>query len=119
MITSAKQTIELYIAAWNTLGDEETKAAFAKCWAAGATYTDPNFALVEGVEGISALAVSSQEKFPGRTFSIVTPPQEHHQAALYTWGGIIPGLGELEGQDYIELDGEYKIARLVSFFKPL
>ena len=119
MIQSAEETIDLYIAAWNTTAsNDEIKAAFAKCWAANGKYIDPNY-IVEGVEGISGLAIASLEKVPGRTFNIVVEPQAHHGTALYTWAGNIPGKAEFEGVDYIEFDDEGKIKRLVSFFPPL
>ena len=118
MIHTVEEMINKYVAAWNNSGPEEFKKAFAEVWATNATYTDPDFDL-EGVDGISGLAQASLEKFPGRVFYVVIPPGSHHNTCLYTWGGDIPGIGSRQGQDYIEFNSEYKITRLVSFFKPL
>ena len=118
MKPTAEETIKQYVAAWNGSNLEEFKTEFAKCWAAGATYTDPNFDIM-GVDAIAELAQASLEKFPGRNFWVVTLPEYHHNVALYTWGVEIPGVGNNQGRDYIEFDEEHKIARLVSFFPPL
>ncbi|GAA3988456.1 nuclear transport factor 2 family protein [Mucilaginibacter dorajii] len=119
MKTSPEETIKQYVASWNVKGAEAIKAAFAKCWAADATYTDPNYENVSGVDGISALCVGSHEIAPGRIFHVHTLPDHHHNVALYTWTVDIPGKETKGGTDYIEFDAEGKIARLVSFFPPL
>ncbi|HEY0177176.1 MAG TPA: nuclear transport factor 2 family protein [Pedobacter sp.] len=118
MIPSVEEMIEKYVAAWNLKGLEEFKAAFAQCWADNATYTDPNFALVRGVNGIAELARASLEKVPVRTFHVLTRPDYHHNVGRYTWKVDLPGETR-EGFDYFEFNEENKITRLVSFFAPL
>ena len=66
MIASVEEMIEQYVASWNEQGLDAFKAAFARCWAEDATYTDPNFALIEGLGGIAGLAQASLEKIPTR-----------------------------------------------------
>ncbi|HWK08347.1 MAG TPA: nuclear transport factor 2 family protein [Puia sp.] len=78
MIPSVEEMIRQYVASWNEQGLEDFKAAFARCWAADATYTDPNFSLIKGVDGIAGLAQASLEKTPTRAFSVVTLPDYHH-----------------------------------------
>ena len=119
MIQSAKETIDLYILAWNTQDPDKISDAFAKCWADDAIYTDPNYALVKGVDGISQLAIGSLEKIPGRTFHVLIEPDYHHNNGLYTWGADLPGIGSRQGVEYFELNDEYMITRIVSFFPPL
>lgn len=75
MIPSVEEMIKQYVAAWNEKGLAEFKAAFAACWAADATYTDPNFALVKGVDGIAELANTSLEKIPVRKFHVLASPR--------------------------------------------
>jgi hypothetical protein len=84
MKTSPEETIKQYVVSWNVQGEDEIKAAFAKCWAAGAIYTDPNYENVTGVDGIAALCVGSHQLAPGRIFHVHTLPEHHHNVALYT-----------------------------------
>lgn len=118
MIPSVEEMIKQYVAAWNEKGLAEFKAAFAPCWAADATYTDPNFALVKGVDGIAELANTSLEKIPVRKFHVLASPDYHHNAGRYTWKVDLPEETK-EGFDYFEFNEENQITRLVSFFGPL
>jgi hypothetical protein len=119
MKPSVEETINQYITARNEQDADKVTAGFAKCWAPEGTYTDPNFALVEGVEGIAGLAIGSLEKVPGRTFSIVIAPEYHHNVGRYTWQINLPDGKSREGFDYFEFNEGYLITRIVSFFKPL
>ena len=118
MISSVEEMIKQYVAAWNEKGLPGFKAAFAECWAADATYTDPNFALIKGVDGIAELAQASLELVPVRTFQVLTLPDHHHNVGRYTWKVNLPQETK-EGFDYFEFNPENKITRLVSFFGPL
>jgi hypothetical protein len=115
MIPSIEEMIEKYVASWNNNNLREFKAAFAECWAADATYTDPNFELVKGVEGIAGLAQSSLEKIPIRKFNVITKPEYHHNVGRYNWNVVLPEEIK-EGFDYFEFNDEHKITRIVSFF---
>ena len=118
MISSVEEMIKQYVAAWNGKGLDEYKSAFAECWAPDATYTDPNFALVKGVDGIAELAQTSLEKSPVRKFHVLTKPDYHHNVGRYTWNVVLPKETK-EGFDYFEFNDENQITRLVSFFGPL
>jgi len=115
MIPSVEEMIRQYVAAWNNKGLEEFKAAFAPCWAEDATYTDPNFALIKGVDGIAGLAYASLEKLPTRTFQVLTQPEYHHNVGRYNWKVILPEETK-EGFDYFEFNEANQITRIVSFF---
>lgn len=116
MITSVEQMIERYVTAWNEQNLEAYKAAFAECWADTATYTDPNFELVKGVDGIAELALYSLQKIPGRTFKVLTQPDYHHNVGRYNWQVALPD-GTKDGFDYFEFNSRFKITRIVSFFE--
>ena len=118
MMTSVEAMIEQYVAAWNEKTLQGYRVAFATCWAADATYTDPNYALVTGVDGLAALAHSSLEKMPSRTFSILNAPDYHHNVGRYTWQVALPEETR-QGFDYFEFDEAHQLTRLVSFFGPL
>ncbi|TWI94780.1 SnoaL-like protein [Mucilaginibacter frigoritolerans] len=115
MIPSVEEMIERYVAAWNGKGLDQFKADFAECWAADATYTDPNFELVKGVNGIAELAQTSLERAPIRTFSILTQPEYHHHVGRYNWQVQLPEETK-QGFDYFEFNDQHQITRIVSFF---
>ena len=118
MMTSVEEMIVRYVSAWNEQGLENYLAAFGQCWSEEATYTDPNFFQVKGVQGLAELAQSSLALMPVRKFSVLTIPDYHHHAGRYTWKVDLPGETK-EGFDYFEFNEAYQITRLVSFFGPL
>jgi hypothetical protein len=118
MITSVEEMIEKYVTAWNGNTLEQFKNSFAECWAANATYTDPNFEGITGVDGIVGLALASLGKVPVRTFNMLTLPDHHHHVGRYTWNVVLPNETK-EGFDYFEFNSQNQITRLVSFFGPL
>jgi hypothetical protein len=118
MIASVEEMIDLYVQAWNGKSLAEFKAGFAVCWAEDSTYTDPNFALISGVDGIAGLAQSSLDLYPIRTFSVLTAPDYHHNVGLYSWTVDLPEHTR-DGYDYFEFNEQNQITRLVSFFEPL
>ena len=115
MIPTVEEMIERYVTSWNEKGLEQFKAAFAECWADDATYTDPNFELVKGVDGIAGLAMISLERIPVRTFSVLTTPEYHHHVGRYNWQVKLPEETK-QGFDYFEFNDQHKITRIVSFF---
>lgn len=114
MIRSVEEMIEKYVAAWNKKEAGEFKAAFAECWAEDAMYTDPNYELVKGLEGITELAIGSLKVLPVRTFYIATKPEYHHNVGRYYWKVDLPKETK-GGFDYFEFNDEFKITRLVTF----
>ena len=118
MIASVEDMIRSYVAAWNEKGLPEFTKAFAECWVADASYTDPNFEGIKGVDGIAGLANLSLEKLPVRTFYVLALPDHHHNVGRYTWKVDLPEETR-EGFDYFEFNEDFKITRLVSFFGQL
>jgi hypothetical protein len=118
MIPSVEEMIKSYVAAWNGRSLEQFKTGFAQCWAADATYTDPNYENLTGVDAIANLAYTSLQKMPVRTFNLLTTPDYHHNVGRYTWNVVLPEETK-EGFDYFEFNNQYQITRLVSFFGPL
>jgi len=118
MMTSVEEMIGQYVNAWNGNSEVEFQREFSKCWAAEATYTDPDFENITGVEGISGLAKGSLEAYPIRKFSVAIAPEHHHHVGRYTWKVELPD-NSREGFDYFEFNDEFKITKLVSFFLPL
>lgn len=118
MIKSVEEMIRQYVSAWNEKNLKDYNTEFAKCWAPEATYTDPNYENVKGVDGLAAMAYNSLDAMPSRKFYIGVLPQYHHNAGRYSWKVDINGETR-EGFDYFEFNENYQITRLVSFFGPL
>lgn len=114
MIASVEEMIEKYVNAWNNHNLAEFKAAFAECWSPEATYTDPNYDIA-GLDAVAELAQISLDKIPGRTFSVLTQPEHHHNVGRYNWQVHLPE-GTKHGFDYFEFNSDFKITRIVSFF---
>jgi len=114
-----KETVERYTDAWNKKTAEEVKAAFAQVLADTITYQDKNTPLVTGIDAFVDLVMSSHEKIPGRTFSLLTEPEYFQHHCYYSWGINIPGLGEFEGRDYAEYNDEHKLTQIIGFVPTL
>jgi hypothetical protein len=109
------ETVSRYVAAWDEKTPETVKAALLQCCAAEITYTDKQTPVIKGIDALVNLIMASHEKVPGRTFSVLTPPEYFDHHCYYSWGINIPGKGELAGRDYIEYNDENRITRIIGF----
>jgi hypothetical protein len=110
-----KETVERYTSAWNEKTAEKVKMAFVEIFVDEITYQDKNTPLIKGIDAFVDLVMSSHEKVPGPTFSLLTEPAyfEHH--CYYPWSINIPGFGEFAGRDYAEYNDENKLTKIVGF----
>jgi hypothetical protein len=116
MIQSVEQMIDQYILSWNSNQPEQFEPEFAACWAVEANYSDPNFSLVEGLQGLVEFAQDALVKMGPRTFSVIMAPQAHDYTCLYKWRATFPDGRTADGFDFIEYNESFKITRLVSFY---
>jgi len=110
-----KETAERYTNAWNEETAAKVKAALAQVLADDITYQDRNTPLLKGIDAFVDLVMSSHEKVPGRTFSLLTEPEYFDHYCYYTWSINIPGKGEFKGRDYVEYNDENKMTKIVGF----
>lgn len=116
MNTSVEKMIEQYLIAWNETTLQGYQTEFAKCWSADAVYTDPYTENITGVDGIVDFAHKSLAIIPTRKFEILDAPEYHHGYGKYVWKVILPD-GYNIGYDFFEYNEDFKITRIVSFFK--
>ncbi len=116
MITSVEEMLAQYIAAWNESTLEGYRKEFAKCWDPQGTYTDLAVSNLTGVEALSDFANKSLQIIPERKFSIHETPEYHHQKVKFVWSVTFNNQKNI-GWDYIEYSDDFKIIKLVSFFK--
>lgn len=114
-----KETVERYTSAWNEKTAAKVKVAFAQVLADEITYQDRQTPLVTGIDAFVDLVMSSYEKVPGRTFSLLTEPEYFDHHCYYSWSINIPGNGEFAGRDYAEYNDENKITKIIGFVPTL
>ena len=114
-----KDTVERYTSAWNEKTAAEVKVAFAQILADEITYQDRQTPLVTGIDAFVDLVMSSHEKVPGRTFSLLTEPEYFDHHCYYSWSIDIPAKGEFAGRDYVEYNDENKMTKIIGFLPSL
>ena len=72
--------IDRYIATWNEADPERRRDLIARTYSDGALYLDPMLQ-AEGRDGIDAMIVSVQERFPGHRFRRTGDVESHHNAS--------------------------------------
>lgn len=115
MITSVKEMITKYVDAWNETSLEAYTTEFAKCYVPDAIYTDP-YGEYKGLNALANFAYVSLAIVPTRKFEVLETPEYHHNSGKYMWQVTSEG-GSNTGYDYFEFNADFKITRLVSFFK--
>ncbi|WP_147243686.1 hypothetical protein [Pedobacter miscanthi] len=113
------ETVERYTSAWNEKTSAEVKAAFSSILSSEITYQDRQTPLVRGLDAFVELVMSSHEKVPGRSFSLLAEPEYFDHHCYYIWSINIPGKGQFTGKDYVEYDDENKMTKIIGFVPTL
>jgi len=94
-------------------------ALIAGSWSEQATLVDPPFDGV-GRDGIAAMTDVVLQHYPGHTFRRTTAVDTHHTFGRYGWELVGPdGAVAVSGTDFLELDDEGKLVRIIGFFGDL
>jgi SnoaL-like domain len=120
-----QQAIIDYATAWSGQDAEEIAAAFARCWTAHSTYTDPITDTVVGIEGMVRLVLGMADQFPGYALRPTSTLDTHHDVGRFSWlmtapapivvAGVDHGR-EMPGLDFITFTPDNRIAQIVGFF---
>jgi hypothetical protein len=81
---SINETVDCYIAAWNTSDRERRRELVARAFSEDGSYLDPLMA-GEGIDGIADMIGAAQEQFPGHSFTLAGKPDVHHDRARFEW----------------------------------
>ena len=84
--------IDRYIATWNETDGRRRRDLIAATWTDGASYLDPMLQ-GEGRDGIDAMIVGVQERFPRHRFRRTGDVESHHDRVRFTWE-LAPEQGE-------------------------
>ena len=76
--------IDRYIATWNETDADRRRSLIAATWTTDARYLDPMLQ-GDGWDGIDAMIVAVQERFPGHRFRRTGEVESHHDRLRFTW----------------------------------
>jgi hypothetical protein len=75
---------------------------------------------VTGRDAVAAHIASFGERMPGHSIRVTTGTDAHDGFARFGWGLYGPdGTLVTEGMDFVVLDDDGRIARIVGFFGPM
>ncbi|KHK58850.1 polyketide cyclase [Ralstonia sp. A12] len=103
--TLADTLVDHYIAAWNATDTAQRRTLVAQTWTEGATYVDP---LMQGAghDGIDALIVGVQAKFPGFRFARDGGVDVVQDTIRFRWTLGPDGQALVKGTDFVRIEGD-------------
>ncbi|MCK9875934.1 nuclear transport factor 2 family protein [Frankia sp. Ag45/Mut15] len=112
---SQLESVERYLAAWNTTGDVLDKAV-AAALTEDATYVDP-LSDVTGHEALATLIRGVQQQFTGYEFRLTGSPDIHHQVARFGWELVsrTDGSAPVAGFDVVTFATDGRIRTVTGF----
>jgi hypothetical protein len=117
--TSITETIDAHLEAYALADAGRRDALVAANWNPDGELTDPPMA-GRGYAEISALADVVLTHYAGHRFQRTSAVDAHHRFARYGWSLVAPdGTVAVSGTDFVELDNDGKLLRVVGFFGPL
>lgn len=117
--TTITATIDSHLEAYALADADRRNALVAACWNPDGQLTDPPLA-GRGHAEISALADVVLTHYAGHRFERTTAVDVHHTYARYGWNLVGPdGTVAIGGTDFVEVDEDGKLLRIVGFFGPL
>lgn len=111
-----ERLVDAHLRAYCEPDGAERRGMVERIWNAGGRLVDPP---IEGAghAGIAEQGALIQQQFPRHRFVRTTPVDAHHEFARYGWRLVSPeGGAVLEGVDFVELDVDGRIGRVVGFF---
>lgn len=108
--------IDRYIATWNETDAGRRRDLIATTWTEGASYLDPMLQS-DGRDGIDAMIVGAQERFPDHRFRRTGEVESHHDRVRFTWE-LAPELGEpvVKGTDFGMVTQDNRLQAITGFF---
>jgi hypothetical protein len=112
-------TIDTYLDAWNETDPDRRSTLIEQVWAPDGRLIDPPLA-AEGHTGISEMAATMHEHFPGHTFRRASGIDAHHDQVRFAWELVGPdGTVALTGLDTGEVADDGRLRRIAGFFGDL
>jgi hypothetical protein len=115
-ISTLERMVDAHLAAYAEPDAAVRTAAIRDIWSLEGRLVDPPME-ARGHAGISDLAATLLSQFPGHRFERSTAVDTHHEFLRYGWRLLGPhGTAVLEGVDFLQVDVDGRIARIVGFF---
>jgi hypothetical protein len=108
--------IDRYIATWNETDAGRRRDLIASTWSETANYLDPMLQS-DGRDGIDAMIVGVQERFPGHRFRRTSDVESHHDRVRFTWV-LAPEAGDpvVTGTDFGIVTPDNRLQAITGFF---
>ncbi len=116
-MSDLQQTIDGYLAAWNTLDATQRATAMQAVIADDCYYADAHLpdALV-GKELHDRFVTQFRDKFPGFSLHLASPAQEHHGYFRFGWQMLKPDNSVfVKGMYFGEINSQSKICKIIGF----
>jgi hypothetical protein len=118
-MTDITETVDTYLAMWNTDDAEQRAALIEKAWAADARYVDP-VQEADGYAALSAMVEGIHAHYPGQRFRRTTAVDTHHDEVRFGWElGVPDGDVTVAGIDVGILAADGRLQRITGFFGDL
>ncbi|AEG93228.1 nuclear transport factor 2 family protein [Ramlibacter tataouinensis] len=115
-IPALEKMVDTYLAAYCEPDAARRMALVRQVWSEHGRLVDPPFEST-GHAGISDQGATLLAQFPGHRFGRSTALDAHHQFLRYGWRLLSPeGEAVVAGVDFMDLDVDGRIARVVGFF---
>lgn len=109
--------LDSYFAAWNAPDAATIRRHLGEAFGENTRYLDPH-RRATGVDEFAACLQAFRAESPGATITWASGVDSHHHLHRYAWE-LRVGERKLTGCDVVEVDGEGRIAAVLSFFGPL
>jgi hypothetical protein len=118
MKSSLESIVDSHLAAYCEPDARSRLEVLARIWNQEGRLVDPPLES-RGYQGVSEQAAAVLQQFPGHRFVRTTPVDHHHEFARYGWA-LRNAVGEevLQGVDFLTLDVDGRIHKVVGFFGP-
>lgn len=118
MKSKLETLVDSHLAAYCEADAASRLDVFATVWNADGRLVDPPLES-RGHQGMSEQAAALVQQFPGHRFVRTTTVDHHHEFARYGWALRSSGGDEvLQGVDFLTLDVDGRIMKIVGFFGP-
>jgi hypothetical protein len=115
-LPALEKMVDTHLAAYGEPDAARRMALIREVWRDGARLVDPPLESA-GHAGIADQAATLLAQFPGHRFERSTALDAHHQFIRYGWKLVNPqGEAVLAGVDFMDLDVDGRIGRVVGFF---
>ena len=114
-MSTATETVDRYLAAWNEGDDRRWRELIAKACTEDAWYVDP-VSKSDGLSAIDAMIAGVQQRFAGMRFARLGTVEEHNDRVRFRWS-LSPAGGDsvVEGTDFATRVSDGRFASITGF----